>query len=104
MVGGETYVNLPYKAAGDVPPGVITVTFTSPVPAGVVAVISVALFTVNVASVVPNFTVVAPVKFSPVIVTVVPPPVVPDEGEIIVTDGVGKYVKSSTETFSDAPP
>jgi len=43
-------------------------------PVGVVAVIDVALFTVKlVAFVAPNFTAVAPVKFVPVIATLVPP-------------------------------
>jgi hypothetical protein len=40
-------------------------------------------------AVVPNFTVLAPVKFEPVIVTVVPPPAGPDVGEIAVITGVG---------------
>ena len=54
-----------------VPPGVVTVTSTAPaLPAGEVAVICVALLTVNeVAAVPPNFTAVAPVKLVPVIVT-----------------------------------
>ena len=55
-------------------PGVTTVTSTTPVPAGLVAVICVAeLTTTLVAAVVPKFTAVAPVKSVPVIVTVVPP-------------------------------
>ena len=66
-------------------------TLTSPVPAGEVTVICVALTTVtDVPSVVPNFTPVALVKFSPVIVTEVPPAVVPVEGEMLVTTGIGK--------------
>ena len=68
----------------------LTVTLATPVPAGVVAVISVALTIVNVASAVPNLTSVAPVKFCPVIVTEVPPAVVPVVGEIVVTAGIGK--------------
>ena len=83
----------------------MTVTLTSPVPAGAVAVICVPLTTVtDVPSTVPNFTPVAPVKFSPVIVTTVPPAVVPVVGEIVVTAGNGKYVKLSKATFSDVPP
>jgi len=80
------------------------VTLTSPVPAGAVAVICVALSTVNVASAVPNFTPVVPVKFWPVIVTEVPPAVVPDAGEMLVTAGSGKYVKLSAETSAVVPP
>ena len=62
-----------------VPPGVVTVISTAPaLPAGEVAVICVALLTVNeVAAVTPNFTAVAPVKLVPVMVTEVPPAVVP---------------------------
>ena len=56
-----------------VPPGVVTVTSTVPaVPAGAVAVMLVAVSAVIVADVVPNLTAVAPVRFVPVIVTLVP--------------------------------
>ena len=57
------------------PPVVVTVTSTVPVaPAGAVAVMLVALLTVNVGALVaPNLTAVAPVRLVPVIVTVVPP-------------------------------
>ena len=52
------------------PPGVVTVTSTVPVPAGLSAVIVVPLTTVtSVAAVVPKSTAVAPVKPVPVIVT-----------------------------------
>jgi hypothetical protein len=37
-------------------------------------------------------------------VTEVAPAVVPDEGEILVTAGSGKYVKLSAETSADVPP
>jgi hypothetical protein len=71
-----------------VPPGVVTVTSTVPAPAGEVAVICVALFTVNVvAPVAPNFTAVAPVKFVPVMVTLVPPAAGPLAGLTLVTVG-----------------
>ena len=54
----------------EVPPGVITVIWTVPDPAGAVAVICVELSTVlEVALVDPNLTSVAPVKFVPVITT-----------------------------------
>ena len=60
-----------------VPAGVVTVTSTVPEPAGAVAVMEVALFTVTVGGrgVDPNFTPVAPVKLVPVMVTEVPPAV-----------------------------
>ncbi len=64
------------------PPGVVTATATGPaVPAGVVAVICVALSTTTpVASVPPTVTLVAPVKFVPVITTLVLPAVGPALG------------------------
>ena len=71
-----------------VPPGVVTVTSTVPAPAGAVAVIWVALLTVKpVAAVVPKSTAVAPVKFVPVIVTLVPPAGGPAVGLTAVTVG-----------------
>jgi hypothetical protein len=74
-----------------VPPGVVTVMSTVPVPAGAVAVTEVAEFTVNVVALVaPNFTAVAPEKLVPVMVTEVAPVVGPDVGEIDVTVGVPK--------------
>jgi hypothetical protein len=56
-----------------VPPGVTTLTVPLVAPAGTDAVIEVELTTLNDVTDVPlNFTAVAPVKFVPVIVTVVP--------------------------------
>ena len=53
-----------------VPPEVVTVTSTVPVPAGTVAVMLVALLTVNVAAGAgPKLTALAPVKFVPVTTT-----------------------------------
>jgi hypothetical protein len=67
---------------------VVTLTSTVPVPAGDVAVIEVAEFTVKpAAAVAPNVTAVAPVKLVPVIVTTVPPATGPAVGEIDVTAG-----------------
>ena len=67
------------SAGCGLPPVVVTVTSTVPaVPAGAVAVTDVAVFTVKVVALVaPNFTAVAPAKFVPVIVTLVPPAVGP---------------------------
>jgi preprotein translocase subunit SecG len=77
-----------------VPFGVITVILTVPTaPAGLTAVIDVALFTVKLAAaVLPKLTAVAPVKLVPVIVTDVPPEVGPLPGLIAVTAGAGTYV------------
>ena len=70
------------------PPVVVTLTSTVPVPAGEVAVICVAELTVKpVAAVPPKTTAVAPDKLLPVMVTVVPPASGPDVGEMDVTVG-----------------
>jgi hypothetical protein len=71
-----------------VPPEFVTVTSTVPLPAGEVAVIDVALLTVNeVAGVPPNRTAFAPVKLLPAMIMGVPPAAGPLFGEIEVTDG-----------------
>ena len=68
----------------------MTVTFIAPgALAGVIAVIVVLLTTVTlVAAAVPMATVAPLTKFVPVMVTGVPPAVVPDVGEMLVTVGV----------------
>ena len=72
------------------PTGVVTVTFTVPAaPAGAVAVIEVEETTVTpVAAFAPKLTAVAPVKFVPVMVTLVPVVVGPAAGLTAVTVGV----------------
>ena len=71
-----------------VPPTVVIRTSTVPVPAGAVAVICVALLTVKpVAAVPPKVTAVVPVKFEPLMVTLVPPVLGPAVGETPVTVG-----------------
>ena len=74
-----------------VPPGVVTATLCEPaVPAGVTAEMEVELATIKlVASAAPTFTNVAPVKFVPVMVIVVPPPTDPDTGLTEVMVGAG---------------
>ncbi len=70
------------------PLGVVTVTSTVPVPAGEVAVIWVALTTVNEpAAVPPNRTALAPEKLVPLMVTLVPPDGGPVFGLTAVTVG-----------------
>jgi len=73
------------------PPVVVTVTSTVPRPVGAGTVMELALFTVNgVAGLAgPKFTPVTPLKFVPVIVTDVPPVVVPEVGLSPVTVGGG---------------
>ena len=72
------------------PPPVVTIIPTAPavVRTGVIQVI-VVLFTMlrEVADNPPNVTKVAPVKFVPVIVTFVPPSVLPDDDEMPVIFG-----------------
>ena len=69
--------------------GLVTTTLTAPAAcAGVVAVMEVLLPNVTpVAAVPPKVTVAPDTKFVPVIVTGVPPAVVPDVGEIELTVG-----------------
>ncbi len=89
MVGtGTTYVNALALVA--VPLAVVTVTSFAPsVPAGVTAVIFVALtITTLLAATPPIFTLVAPVKLVPAMENVVPPRVVPDVGLTLVMVGV----------------
>ena len=85
-VGTTTYVN-PLAKLPPAAPGFVTVTVTAPaLPAGVVAVICVPLTTTTlVAAAPPNVTVAPAAKFVPVIVTAVPPTVVPLLGETLLT-------------------
>ena len=72
------------------PPPVVTIMSTAPslLTVGVIQVI-VVLSTMlrEVAATPPNVTKVAPVKFVPVIVTLVPPVLIPDDGEMSVMLG-----------------
>nr|WP_263866878.1 hypothetical protein [Paenibacillus rhizovicinus] len=106
IVGAVIYVYWSAADVADVPPGVVTVTSTVPeLPAGAVAVIDVAEFTVTpVAAVVPNVTAVAPDRFVPVSVTLVPPDVGPDVGDTLVIVGTAMYVYWSAADVADVPP
>ena len=81
--------------------GLVTTTLTAPAAcAGVVAVIEVLLPKLTPVAAVPPIVTVAPdTKFVPVIVTGVPPNVVPDAGEIDVTvvQGAGLGVRISDD-------
>jgi hypothetical protein len=77
-------VNLPALA---LPPGVVTVTLTVPWPAGLVTVICVPESAVTFPAAPPKLTPVAAPRLVPVIVTAVPPPVVPLDGDTLVTAG-----------------
>ena len=71
------------------PPGVVTVTSTVPVPAGLVATICVPESLRIVANPVPKFTVAVLTvpRFVPLIVTVIPPAVGPAVGLMVIPVG-----------------
>ena len=72
------------------PPPVVTIIPAAPALSTVgVRQVIVVLFTmlIDVAAIPPNVTKVAPVKFLPVIVTLVPPVMPPDDGEILLIIG-----------------
>jgi hypothetical protein len=82
-------VNLSAATAAEVPPGVVTLTSTVPVPFGDLALITVAETTFEMTPLVlPKVTAVAPLKFFPVMVTAVPPAAAPPFGPIFVTEGL----------------
>jgi hypothetical protein len=90
IVGVPTYVK-PLVSVAE-PPGVVKTTFTAPAAcAGATTVTEVALTLVKVVPAEPSkVTAVVPVRFVPVIVTVVPPAVGPLEGEIPAIVGTAK--------------
>ncbi|BBH18908.1 hypothetical protein Back11_02530 [Paenibacillus baekrokdamisoli] len=105
IVGAAMYVYWSAADVADVPPVVVTLTSTVPEPTGAVAVICVAEFTVkDVAAVAPNVTAVAPDRFVPINVTVVPPDVGPDVGEMLVIVGAAMNVYWSAADVADMPP
>jgi hypothetical protein len=79
-------VNMPAPA---LPPGVVTVTLTVLVPAGLLTLICVLESAVIVPAAPPKLTPVAPPRLVPLIVTAVPPAVVPLDGDNPVTAGAG---------------
>lgn len=84
----EVYVNRSADDVTDVPFGVVTVTFTVPVSAGLTIVMAVSLATTRlVPAAAPKFTAVAPVKPEPVSVAAVPPAMGPLLGLMAVTTG-----------------
>ena len=87
IVGAATYVNALALVA--VPPTVVTATLLAPaVPAGVFAVIEVALTTTTLVAATPfTLILVAPVKLVPVIVNAVPAASGPEAGLTVVMFG-----------------
>jgi hypothetical protein len=91
----------------DVPPGVMTEISTVEVLVleGDTAVMEVDEFTVKLsAGLVPKSTWLTSSKFSPVMVTVVPPASGPALGETEVTTGTGKYSKVAEVEVAEVPP
>lgn len=87
-----TYANLSAGPVALVPPGVVTVTSTTPAPGGDATVQVVALHDCRftwVTALAPKWTAVAPFRSVPVIVTVVEPSPGPDIGLTEVTTGAG---------------
>jgi hypothetical protein len=74
-----------------VPPGVVTLIVPVVAPVGTVVAIDVAVTVPRVAAVPLNFTLVAPVRFVPVMVTAIPTPAL--VGVKLVTVGAGTTVK-----------
>jgi len=96
MVGAATYVNV---IACDVdPPAVVTTIVLAPaVPVGVTAVIEVALETTTlVAATPPTVTLLASLKFVPVMVIPVPAANGPDDGLTLAIIGAAAYVNVLT--------
>ena len=75
------------------PPMVVTITLADPaLPAGVIAVMEVALATLKLAGAPPIVTDVAPATLVPVMVMLVPPAADPTEGETLINVGAGGIV------------
>src|SRR4051794_17390515 len=103
---GASNVNWSFALVAEVPPTVVTVMSTVPAAcAGAVAVMLVALSTVNdAAGVTPNSTSMALLKPVPVIVTDVPPLLGPWAGLTLVTVGAATNVNWSFALVAEVPP
>ena len=89
----------------EVPPGLVTVTLTVPLPAGLVTVIWVSLLTLTLlAAVCPKEILVAPVKPVPMMTTAVPPVPGPLAGLILVTVGIATGVTTNLTVTVAFPP
>ena len=81
-------MNMP---AVEVPPGVVTATFTVPLPGGLTTVICVAESEVIIPADPPKLTMVASARAVPVIVTEVPPAAGPVAGKTPLTAGAAMW-------------
>jgi hypothetical protein len=93
--GGATYLNLSPATLAEVPPAVVTVTSTVPVPLGDRTMVVVPVWPLIVAAFAPKCTDVGFAKSLPVMVTLVPPTVEPFVGEIFVTTGLGVFLPTA---------
>ena len=85
------------------PSGLVTLTATAPVPAGLMAEILFGEMTMTlVADAGPNVTAAPIRKLAPVKVTAVPPELAPVDGETLVKEGGATYVKPAT-SLADCP-
>ena len=87
----------------EVPLLVVTVMSTVPLPGGLVTVICVPESAVIVPAAPPKLTLVAPARLVPVIVTAVPPAVVPLDGDTPVTAGSVECDDEPDEPEPDEP-
>ena len=85
------------------PADVVTVTSTMPLPGGLVTVTCVLESAVIVPAAPPKLTLVAPARLAPVIVTAVPPAVVPLDGDTPVTAGFVECDDEPDEPEPDEP-
>ena len=97
IVGAATYVNV-MACDVDPPTVVTTIVFAPAVPTGVTALMDVALSTTTpVAATPPIVTLVAPVKFVPVMVMAVPAVNGPDDGLTLAMVGAATYVNAPVD-------
>src|SRR5262249_16522999 len=98
--GTGTYVNRLAPSVAEMPSGVVTVTFTVPLPGGLTALICVSASTLNlVAAVFPKDTPVVRAKPLPLITTLVPPTCGPLLGVMRVTATTRKAADGGAETL-----
>src|SRR5262249_17507008 len=101
-VGVCKYVNWSPATVAEVPPAVVTVTSTVPVPAGLKAMICVFEPLAIEPDDEPNLTAVAAARVGPEMATCVPPATEPADGAMLVTIGtLGQTRSSRSSTAND---
>jgi hypothetical protein len=100
------YRNRSAEVVAEVPPGVVTVTFTAPgfITNGLITTIWLAVSLMRpVTAAIPKATAVAFARFVPVMVTMVPPEIGPDAGLTLVTAGTPRYVNWAPGELGEVP-